>query len=161
MLTTKTEKVKSKTLFNKVLKFVKSEIKEKMLRKEDANMDNFFKFHLILNLSSERIINQLKLFKVKMRPLEVNIDGNLLEILKKILTYFSQKILPTFATPRPPLKEEDFHLDVLQGVLAEKKAINEEGLTIEKLVISDINLILNFKNFHAFIKEVSHFYILR
>lgn len=161
LLTTNTDKTKNKTLFTKVFKFVKSEIKDKMLRKEDAIKDNFFKFHLVLGLSQEKLINQLRLFKVKVRPIELNIDGNLLEIFRKIITYFSQKILPSFSNARPKLKEEDFSLDQIQGVLAEKKSINEEGVTIEKLVISDINLTLNFKNFHAFIKEVSHFYILR
>jgi len=161
LLTTKTEKLGTKKMFNKFLKIMKTEIKEKVLRKEDANTDGFFKFHVILNLTPDRIMNQLNLFKFRVKPLELNIDGNLLEILRKILIYFSQKVLPNFAASRPPLKEEDFSLDTLQDILAEKKAFNEEGLTIQKLIISDINLILNFRNFHAFVKEVSHFYILR
>ena len=161
LLTTKAEKIKPKATFTKFFKFVKSEIKEKMLRKEESQADNFFKFHLVLSTTQERIINQLRVFKVKLRPIELNVDGNLLEIFRKIFTYFSQKILPTFSVPRPQLKEEDFSLDLLQGVLTEKKSINEEGLSIEKLVISDISLTLNFRNFHAFVKEVSHFYILR
>jgi len=160
-MTTKTEKHRSKKFFNKFFKLVKSEFKDKMLRKEDANMDHFFKFHIVLNFTPERVFNHLALFKFRMKPLEINIDGNLLEVIRKIVLSFSQKILPTFSTTMPPLKEEDFSLDTLQGVIADRKSINEEGLTIEKLIISDINLILNFKNFHAFIKEVSHFYILR
>jgi len=39
--------------------------------------------------------------------------------------------------------------------------MTKEGLDIEKFVISDLGLMLNFKNLHGLVKEVSNFYLLR
>jgi len=144
---------------------VKNEIKEKMMKKEEYVMEYFFKFHAIFSLSTENVITNLKLFKLNLRPLELNVDGGILDLIRKILAFYFQKIAPKLpkheAQPKSVESNDiDFTLDSFQEALSAKQ-FNEEGITIEKIVISDIGLILNFKNLHGLIKEVANIYALR
>jgi len=87
LLSTKSKKVKSHSKMTKLFQFVKSEIKEKMLRKDENIQESFLKFHLVFELAQEKVINCLKVFKLKLRPVELNIDGALIDLSRKIASY--------------------------------------------------------------------------